>query len=181
MHNIIFLWRKPRFTDALVVPFLPAADSDATGGGDVILASSSHDATARLTSYNAESKSSRALASLHLHTAPISSISASSTGAHLLTAGWDSIIGVWDTRIPSSDEVAPDSAIDHEGKSRKRRRVVATRVWNRTLNSPCGETTLTNGGYAFFFYFDDASVVLSIWFLHIVALTSCHITASSLL
>ncbi|KAL5514534.1 hypothetical protein ACEPAG_1850 [Sanghuangporus baumii] len=88
---------------------------------EVILASSSHDATARLASYNTETKTSHVLASLHLHSSPMSSISSSSSDTHLLTAGWDSIIGVWDTRIPSSDEVALPSV--DEGKNRKRRRI----------------------------------------------------------
>ncbi|KAL5497699.1 YTM1_1 [Sanghuangporus vaninii] len=88
---------------------------------EVMLASSSHDATARLASYNTETKTSQTLASLHLHSSPVSSISSSSSGTHLLTAGWDSLIGVWDTRLPSFDEVALSSA--DEAKSRKRRRV----------------------------------------------------------
>ncbi|EJD01960.1 WD40 repeat-like protein [Fomitiporia mediterranea MF3/22] len=88
---------------------------------DVIVASASHDRTARLTSYNPDSKTSRALASLHLHTSPISSILSSPDGEHLLTAGWDNLIGLWDSKVPSSDET--DASSTDEPKSRKRRRL----------------------------------------------------------
>ncbi|KAL5478615.1 YTM1_2 [Sanghuangporus weigelae] len=95
--------------------------SGSQNSDEVILASSSHDTTARLVSYNTVTKTSQALASLHLHSSPVSSISSSSSGTHLLTAGWDSLIGVWDTHIPPSDEVDLPSV--DEGKNRKRRRI----------------------------------------------------------
>lgn len=91
-----------------------------------LIASASHDMTARLTSVanlaldaeNQLAPSSRTLASLHLHTAPLSSISASPSGSHLLTASWDTLIGLWDTSIPTGDEVPLA-----QDERKKRRRV----------------------------------------------------------
>ncbi|KLO17794.1 WD40 repeat-like protein [Schizopora paradoxa] len=87
------------------------------GQDDVVIATASQDTTARLTSLSySSSPSSKTLASLHLHTNTISSISASSSGTHLLTGSWDSLIGIWDTSIPEADQVPTDD--------RKKRRKV---------------------------------------------------------
>ncbi|KAG5222568.1 ribosome bioproteinis protein [Salix suchowensis] len=51
---------------------------------------------------------------------PVSSIASSPSGKHLITASWDALIGVWDTSIPSSDEVAADQ-VQTERKSKKRK------------------------------------------------------------
>ncbi|KAG1850815.1 ribosome biogenesis protein YTM1 [Suillus subalutaceus] len=76
-----------------------------------ILASSSHDLTACLTriSLSPESPIASTVASLHLHTSPLSFISTDASGSHLLTSSWDGLIGVWDTLIPD----------DHQKKRRK--------------------------------------------------------------
>lgn len=85
-----------------------------------IIASASQDMTARLTSLSITSdEAPRTLASLHLHSAPISHITSSSSGSHLLTAGWDSLLGLWDTSIPEADEVTPEQG-ERDRKKRKR-------------------------------------------------------------
>ncbi|OBZ77049.1 Ribosome biogenesis protein YTM1 [Grifola frondosa] len=90
-----------------------------------LIASASHDLTARITRLTLTPDSSTAsppqtLASLHLHTAPLSSISANSSGTHVLTSSWDGLIGVWNTSIPTIDEVPLDDT--QAGAERKRRR-----------------------------------------------------------
>ena len=63
---------------------------------------------------------SRPLASLQLHTGPVSSVSSNSTGTHLLTSSWDGLIGFWDTSIPSSDEV-PEPALNERDRKKRRK------------------------------------------------------------
>lgn len=63
----------------------------------------------------------RPLASLHLHTGPVSSIASNSTGSHLLTASWDTLLALWDTTIPIEDEISLDAV---EGPERKKRRKI---------------------------------------------------------
>ncbi|TFK87208.1 ribosome biogenesis protein YTM1 [Polyporus arcularius HHB13444] len=90
-----------------------------------LLATASQDLTARLTRIDLSSPSSpkaHTLASLHLHTAPLSSVSASPSGAHILTSSWDGLIGVFDTSIPDADEVPADEVAG--GERKKRRKVV---------------------------------------------------------
>lgn len=58
-------------------------------------------------------------ASLHLHTAPVSSISCNASGTQLLTSSWDSLIGLFDTTIPDVDEIDLEQ---EEGTTRKKRR-----------------------------------------------------------
>ncbi|TCD62051.1 ribosome bioproteinsis protein ytm1 [Steccherinum ochraceum] len=87
-----------------------------------LIASASHDMTARITKTpfggsDSDEQSAVTLASLHLHTAPIASIASNLPGSHLLTASWDNLIGIWDTIIPSADEVPADDAPE-----RKKRR-----------------------------------------------------------
>lgn len=94
--------------------------------GSHIIASSSHDMTAQLTSVSFATDSSygknggsKSLASLHLHTSAVTSIVASSSSSHLLTTSRDHLIGVWDTRIPTEDEV-PVTLDERERKRRKK-------------------------------------------------------------
>ncbi|KAI8990745.1 ribosome biogenesis protein YTM1 [Trametes punicea] len=114
-------------TSVCVVP----STSSTSAPDSVLIASASHDLTARLTrvDFSAPSSSSEQpaprvepLASLHLHTAPLSSVAASQT--HILTSSWDGLIGLWDLSIPQSDEVPLDDAAV-SGESRKKRRKVA--------------------------------------------------------
>jgi ribosome biogenesis protein YTM1 len=64
---------------------------------------------------------SQALASLHLHTAPVSSIDSDPSGSMLITASWDNLIGVWSTSIPEVDDAGAVDAMV-EKRSRKRRK-----------------------------------------------------------
>ncbi|KAJ7063049.1 ribosome biogenesis protein YTM1 [Mycena amicta] len=56
-----------------------------------LVATASHDLTAQLTRISPDdsSQASEPLASLHLHTEPVSAISANKSGSQLLTASWD--------------------------------------------------------------------------------------------
>jgi ribosome biogenesis protein len=60
------------------------------------------------------------LASLHLHTAPLTSIAANASGSHLLTASHDSLVALWDTNVPTQDEVV----LPEVGQERKKRRKI---------------------------------------------------------
>ncbi|KAJ7172745.1 WD40-repeat-containing domain protein [Mycena filopes] len=85
-----------------------------------LIATASHDLTAQLTEVTLEgTQQTRPLASLHLHTAPLSSVAASSSGSHLLTASWDGLVGLWDTSVPEADEVPEPAA----GDRKKRRKI----------------------------------------------------------
>ncbi|KAJ7489962.1 WD40-repeat-containing domain protein [Mycena galericulata] len=86
-----------------------------------LVATASHDLTAQLTEVSLEStQKTKPLASLHLHTAPLSSVSSNSAGSHILTASWDGLVGLWDTLVPEVDEV-PEPAT---GDRKKRRKIV---------------------------------------------------------
>lgn len=86
-----------------------------------IVATASHDLSARLTQVDLSSEAStRILASLHLHTAPLTSVSSNKTGSHLLTASHDGLIGFWITDVPAKDEVPVE---DEQGERRKRRKI----------------------------------------------------------
>ncbi|KIK77842.1 hypothetical protein PAXRUDRAFT_775783 [Paxillus rubicundulus Ve08.2h10] len=102
-------------TSVCVVPSQGSID------GSVVVASASHDLTATLTRISLEPDAMepyQALASLHLHTSPLSSIASDHSGSYLLTASWDHLIGFWDAKIPLEDEVAVET-----GDRKKRRKV----------------------------------------------------------
>jgi ribosome biogenesis protein YTM1 len=89
--------------------------------------SGSHDGTARITPVaDLDSESSagslHSTASLRLHMSPLSSVAANGKGSHVLTAGWDGLLGVFTTDIPEKDEVLDDE--DEPSTSRKKRRKV---------------------------------------------------------
>lgn len=86
------------------------------------IASSSYDLTGRITQVTLSTdgmSSSKVLASLRLHTAPLSFIHP--CGNRILTSSWDGLIGVWNADIPDSDELLEN--VDEESDRRKRRRV----------------------------------------------------------
>ncbi|EJD54212.1 WD40 repeat-like protein [Auricularia subglabra TFB-10046 SS5] len=85
-----------------------------------LIASASHDRTARLT--RLDDGRTDIFASLTLHSAPVASVVASIDGSRLLTAGWDGLIGIWDTNEPEADEVPADTR-DEKEHSKKRRRI----------------------------------------------------------
>ncbi|KAG2102879.1 ribosome biogenesis protein YTM1 [Suillus discolor] len=103
-------------TSVCIVPS-PPSDTESR-----ILASSSHDLTACLTRVylDSETPTASTVASLHLHTSPLSSISTDASGSHLLTSSWDGLIGVWDTSIPDDHQVNLE-----RGDDRKKRRKTA--------------------------------------------------------
>lgn len=84
-----------------------------------LIASASYDTTARITSIADSTPTS--LASLHLHSAALSSIASNSSGTHLLTASWDKLVGLWSTEIPSEDEVPISSLLSIEPQRKKRK------------------------------------------------------------
>ncbi|KDR81881.1 hypothetical protein GALMADRAFT_240151 [Galerina marginata CBS 339.88] len=89
------------------------------------IATASQDLTAQLTEITLDPtpSTSRASATLHLHTSTVSSISANSSGSHLLTSSWDGLIGLWDTTVPQSDEV-PEAVVNERDRERRKRRKV---------------------------------------------------------
>ncbi|KAF8589339.1 WD40 repeat-like protein [Ramaria rubella] len=89
--------------------------------GTGVIASASHDRSVRLVRIpEAHDGEPNVLASLHLHTAPVSSVASDRNGTRLLTSSWDTFIGVWTTTIPDSDEVPAENI----GEERKKRRKV---------------------------------------------------------
>ncbi|KAG6854544.1 ribosome biogenesis protein ytm1 [Blastosporella zonata] len=96
------------------------------------IASASHDLTAQLTQItpsapgSSNPSKSKPLTTLHLHTGPVSCVSTNAAGTHLLTASWDGLVGLWDTRIPESDEVPEPEVGERDRK--KRRRVDESKV-----------------------------------------------------
>lgn len=86
--------------------------------------SGSHDGTARITPVpNLESQGSPqpllSTASLLLHTSPLSSVAVNASGSHILTAGWDGLLGLFSTEIPQEDEVLDeDQAVPRKKKRR---------------------------------------------------------------
>jgi len=89
-----------------------------------MIATASHDLTGRLVRVSLDDgtgdRTSSTLASLHLHTSPLSSIAYSRSGEHLLTASWDTLIGLWESRIPGEDEI---DVVEEQTDRRKRRKV----------------------------------------------------------
>ena len=107
--------------------FLAILPGPSDAGTDTrLVATASHDLSARLTQVNLASGDSsvpaRTLASLRLHTGPLTSISRNNQGTHLLTASHDGLVGLWDTTIPSTDEVLVEEQL---GNDRKKRRKLA--------------------------------------------------------
>ena len=90
--------------------------------------SGSHDGTARITLVpDLEPQNSSqplySAASLRLHTSPLSSVAVNESGSHILTAGWDGLLGLFSTAIPQEDEVMDE---DEVVSRKKRRRIDST-------------------------------------------------------
>ncbi|KAI9444867.1 WD40 repeat-like protein [Lactarius indigo] len=99
-------------TSFAIVPPLPASPDE-----DLLVVTASHDRTAQISRVSldgAQTTTSTPLATLHLHDAPIADVASTRDGKHILTAGWDGLIGLWSTNVPEADEVPLDA---------KRRRV----------------------------------------------------------
>jgi ribosome biogenesis protein len=89
------------------------------------IATSSHDLTAQLTRISLSADAvhpPKPLCTLLLHTAPVSSVSSSISGSHLLTSSWDGLIGLWDTAVPLQDEISLD-LVEPADREKKRRKV----------------------------------------------------------
>lgn len=111
-----------------------SSNHDDDDEGSYTIATSSHDLSAQISQFTIRPNdgmnldttttttptTSKPLASLHLHTAPVSSVSSNSTGTHLLTSSWDGLIGFWDTSIPSSDQV-PEPVLNERDRKKRRR------------------------------------------------------------
>ncbi|QRW13638.1 ribosome biogenesis protein YTM1 [Ceratobasidium sp. AG-Ba] len=69
------------------------------------IASSSFDHTIHLSRLSPTTLESTTLATLHLHTAPVSSVAVDPPGQQLISAGWDGLVGIWSVDIPDKDEV----------------------------------------------------------------------------
>ncbi|KAK2466569.1 hypothetical protein APHAL10511_001431 [Amanita phalloides] len=126
-------------TSLAILP--PPSDADSsTNTFDQTIATASHDLTALLTRLTfdpqpqpdpaseelqkAKSTIVTPLAALHLHTAPLSSIAANQQGTHLLTASWDGLIALWDTRIPNEHEATDVRSSTSGERSKKKRKLV---------------------------------------------------------
>jgi ribosome biogenesis protein len=92
--------------------------------------SSSYDTTARIS--EVVDGSARALASLHLHSGPVSSIKGNSKGTAYITASWDGLVGIWNSDIPEEDQV-PLEANSKEPSRKKRKTTSMTTVANETI------------------------------------------------
>jgi len=116
-------------------------DLAAHSGGAKTLVTGSHDGTAMIVEIlHSEAPinepSSTRLASLCLHSGPISSVIANQAGTHILTSGWDTHLGVFSAEVPAEDEVPEDASVP----PRKRRRKVAekeTRPKRKVHHRPC--------------------------------------------
>jgi ribosome biogenesis protein len=95
-------------------------------GGAMTLVTGSHDGTAMIVEVPSSERPMNELlptrlASLHLHSGPISSVIANQAGTHILTSGWDTLLGVFSSEVPEEDEVPEDASL----LPRKKRRKVA--------------------------------------------------------
>jgi ribosome biogenesis protein YTM1 len=121
------LLSTPTSTDAQTIT-VATASHDLTGQISQLTLSDISSTEPTETSSTKKTRSSaKPLATLHLHTAPLSSISANYDSSRLLTASWDHLIGLWDTTIPDSDEVPEDAPVEG-GRRTKRRKVNGDRA-----------------------------------------------------
>ena len=100
-----------------ITPSLPASSDE-----DLLVVTASHDRTAQISrvSLGGAETTSTPLATLLLHDAPIADVASTRDGKHILTAGWDGLIGLWSTGIPEADEVPLDAAAGPERKKRRK-------------------------------------------------------------
>lgn len=88
------------------------------------LVTGSHDGTAMIVEVlhsdkSMDEPSSLRLASLRLHSGPISSVTANQPGTYILTSGWDALLGVFSADIPAEDEIPEDATLPPRKKRRK--------------------------------------------------------------
>ncbi len=127
-HIRVFYYSKNTVASASIhngpITSLDLVPSPENTGSTHIVATGSHDLTAAITKMTFDvgtmASNTKILATLHLHTAPVSSVSSSSSGTHLLTSSWDGLIGLWDTSIPTIDEVTELENNENERKKRRK-------------------------------------------------------------
>ncbi|KAG7091307.1 hypothetical protein E1B28_010353 [Marasmius oreades] len=100
-------------------------DDAVNEGKPYLVATASQDLSAQLVEVSlpidlSKQGESRTLAKLHLHTAPVTSVASDHSGSHILTSSWDMLIGLWDTSIPTSDEV-PEPLVAERDRKRRRK------------------------------------------------------------
>jgi ribosome biogenesis protein YTM1 len=114
-------------TSFTLLPSPSSSSSAPTADDGYTVLTASQDLTAQITRITLPGihgpASSKALATLHLHTAPLSSVSVDSKGKQVLTSSWDGLIGLWDTSIPSSDEIPEPEGTSSSADRKKRRKV----------------------------------------------------------
>ncbi|KAF9262668.1 WD40 repeat-like protein [Marasmius fiardii PR-910] len=104
---------------------VPSLDNAVNGDKPYLVATASQDLSAQLAEVSLSADPSkrgefRTLAKLHLHTGPVSSVVSDQSGSHILTSSWDTLIGLWDTSIPTSDEVSEPPVAERERKKRRK-------------------------------------------------------------
>jgi ribosome biogenesis protein YTM1 len=105
-------------TSFTIVPSLPVSSDE-----DLLVVTASHDRTAQISRVlldGTQATTSTPLATLHLHDSPIADVASTRDGKHILTAGWDGLIGLWSTSIPETDEVPLDAVAGPERKKRRK-------------------------------------------------------------
>ena len=108
---------------APVTSFAITSSFPASSDEDLLVITASHDRTAQISRVSLggpQTTTSTPLATLHLHDAPIADVASTRDGKHILTAGWDGLIGLWSTSIPEADEVPLDAVTGPERKKRRR-------------------------------------------------------------
>ncbi|PPQ81376.1 hypothetical protein CVT25_015897 [Psilocybe cyanescens] len=137
-HLRVFDYSKKLRADHLAVHRAFDVDAD-DGEGETAhtIATAPQDLTAQLprvtlgtspstsSSLSSSKAKTEALATIHLHTALITAITAITailSGARLLTAGWDGLIGVWDAGVPERDEGDEGVGMEEEEEKTERER-----------------------------------------------------------
>ncbi|KAI0275000.1 WD40-repeat-containing domain protein [Gloeopeniophorella convolvens] len=107
---------------AAITSFTIIPSTSASSDGDLLVATASHDRMAQISRFSLDGTqtTSTSLTTLHLHEMPVADIAASADGEHLMTAGWDGIIGLWSTSIPEENEIPLDMIAAPERKKRRK-------------------------------------------------------------
>ena len=101
---------------------MPSQQAIPANEDQLLVVTASHDRTAQISriSLDGAGTTSTPLATLHLHDAPVADVASSPDGEHILTAGWDGLIGLWSTGIPEADEVPLETIAAPERKKRRK-------------------------------------------------------------
>ena len=102
---------------------MPSQQAIPANEDQLLVVTASHDRTAQISRISLDGgagTTSTPLATLHLHDAPVADVASSPDGEHILTAGWDGLIGLWSTGIPEADEVPLETIAAPERKKRRK-------------------------------------------------------------